>query len=226
MVRFEKRLFRTKGAKVGRVTPCAPPGNGESPSTFAARRGLRALPERGRRAIIGAKNPYPIFGPLAQTFANRIHQNIMRLLFQFVMIAEPMIVKVSLPMHAMLSCHELLPVPDRGFHPRLARERKNGMQMVRHQQTQTAVPEERIMIVFHRREDRVTNTRPAQLIFSHWDTLDGDEEPTAGRHALWDFVRELFADWQIHAPSVMNGYFPEQMLKVGRVTPCAPLGKW
>ena len=66
------------------------------------------------------------------------------------MIAEAMIKKVALPIYAVLSGHILLPVLDRRFHSRFARKRKDGVQMIRHEQAQAAMPDKLLVVVFHR----------------------------------------------------------------------------
>jgi len=49
---------------------------------------------------------------LAQSFANRIHQDVAGFLFQFVMVAQAMIEEIALPIDTMFSCNELFPVLD------------------------------------------------------------------------------------------------------------------
>ncbi len=50
------------------------------------------------------------------------------------MVAQAVIEKIALPIHAMLSGDELFPVLDGVFHSRFARERNDRMQMIRHKQ--------------------------------------------------------------------------------------------
>ena len=113
----------------------------------SARRGLRALPT-WRRSVVWAINPHPILGSLAQSFANRIHQDVASFLFEFVMIAQPVIEKIALPIHAMFSSDELFPVLERCRHSRFAWERHDSMQMIRHQDAQAAMPDESLVIEF------------------------------------------------------------------------------
>jgi hypothetical protein len=75
-----------------------------------------------------ATNPHPILGSLAQSFANRIHQDVASFLFEFVMIAQPVIEKIALPIHAMFSSDEFFPVLDGRCHSWLTRERNNRVQ--------------------------------------------------------------------------------------------------
>ena len=78
---------------------------------------LPALPARWW-AIVWPIDPYPIFCSLAQPFPNRIHENVTRFLFEFVMIPQAVIEKIALSFHAMFSGNELLPVFDSRLHPR------------------------------------------------------------------------------------------------------------
>jgi hypothetical protein len=57
--------------------------------------------------------------------------------------------KIALPIHAMFSSDELLPVLDGPLHSRLARERYTGVQMIRHKQTKAAMPDESLAVEFH-----------------------------------------------------------------------------
>jgi len=68
------------------------------------------------------------------------------------MVAESMIEEVTLPVHAAFSCHIFFPVLDRRAHSRLARERKDGVQMIRHEQTEAAMPNVLLVIILHCRQ--------------------------------------------------------------------------
>ena len=57
--------------------------------------------------------------------------------------------KVALPIYAVLSGHILLPVLDLRFHSRFARKREDAVQMIRHEQTQAAMPDKLLVVVFH-----------------------------------------------------------------------------
>ena len=113
------------------------------------------------------------------------------------MIPQAVIEKIALPLHAMLSGNELLPVLDGRLHSTW--EGNDRMQMIRHQQTQAAVPDESLVIELHGGEHSVAGIGSAQLILAARDAVDGDEEPTAVGHPLWHCVRQLFANAQIHA---------------------------
>jgi hypothetical protein len=155
-----------------------------------------------RRAVIRTINPRPILRSLAQRFADRIHQDITGLLFQFVMVAQAVIEEIALPVHAMMSSDELLPVLDSRLHSRFTRERNNRMQMIRHEQAQAAMPEQFFMVKFHRGKHRGASVLTAQLVFARQYAADGDKEPTAVIDPLWNGVRQLFAAGQSHAWSV------------------------
>ena len=85
-----------------------------------------------RQPVTRTINPYPILRSLAQSFANRIHQDVAGFLFQFVMVAQAVVEEITLPTRAMFSANEFLPVLDDRCHSRFARERNNRMQVIRH----------------------------------------------------------------------------------------------
>ena len=64
------------------------------------------------------------------------------------MIAQAVIEKIALPIHAMFSGDELLPILDGRCHSRFTRERDDSVQMIRHKQAQAAVPDESLVIDF------------------------------------------------------------------------------
>ena len=132
------------------------------------------------------------------------------------MIAQAVVEKIPLPIHAILSSDKLFPVLDGGLHSRFTREADNCMQMIRHKQAQTAMPDESFVVEFHSGEHGVASVRAAQLIFTRRQAVDGDKEPTALGHPLRNGVRQLFADGQIHERSVAEGFACGQTQKVGR----------
>src|SRR5439155_4443197 len=85
------------------------------------------LPLR-RRAIVWTINPQPILRSFAQAFADRIHQDVTGFLVQFVMVTQAVIKKIALPIDAMFSGNEFLPVLDRCCHSWFPRERDDSMQ--------------------------------------------------------------------------------------------------
>src|SRR5262245_57224281 len=162
---------------------------------------MPALPLR-RRAVVRTINPRPILCSLAQTFANRIHQDVTGFLVEFVMIAQAVVKKITLRMHAMFSHDELLPVLDSCCHSRFAWERHDCMKMIRHKQAKAAVPGESRVIEFDSSEYGIAGVCATQLVFARRHTVNSDEEPTALGHPLWNCVRQLLADEQVHPPSV------------------------
>src|SRR5947208_16798002 len=95
-----------------------------------------------RGTIVWTIYPQPLLGSLAQSFANRIHQDVAGFLVQFVMIAQPVVEEIALPIHAIFSSNEFFPVLDGCCHSRLAWERDDSMQMIRHKQAQAAMADE------------------------------------------------------------------------------------
>ena len=120
------------------------------------------------------------------------------------MVAEAVIEKIALPIHAMFSSDELFPVLDGVFHSPFPRERNDRMQMIRHKQAQPAMPDESLMVEFHGRQHGIASVCATQLVFSRWHTVDGYKEPTALAHPLRNCVREFLADGQTHARSVIT----------------------
>jgi hypothetical protein len=118
-----------------------------------------------------------ILGSLAQSFANRIHQDVAGFLFEFVMIAQPVVEEIALPIDAMFS---------------------SGVQMIRHKQAQAAMPDESLVIEFHGGEHGVASVCAAQLVFARRHAVDRDKEPAAVGYPLRNCVRQLFADREIH----------------------------
>jgi len=105
--------------------------------------------------------------------------------------------KIALPIHAMISGDEPLPILDGRFHSRFTRERNNRVQMIRHKPAHSALPHESFMVEFHSAEHGVASVSAAELVFALRHAVDGDKEPTALNHPLWNSVRQLFADGQM-----------------------------
>jgi hypothetical protein len=136
------------------------------------------------------------------------------------MVAQAVVEEIALPTHAIFSGDKLLPVFDGHLHSRFARERNNGMQMIRHQQAQPAMPDESLVIEFHGSEYGIASVCAAQLVFTQRHAVDGDKEPTALGHPLWNCVRQLFANGQIHARSVAIPSRCDKREKVGQAVLC------
>src|SRR6516225_9457478 len=150
------------------------------------------------------------------------------------MVAQAVIKKIALPIHAIFFSNELLPVLDGRSHSRFARERNNRMQMIRHQQAEAAVPDESLVIKFHRGEHSIANGRArhaacslwrvragsrTQLVFAPRHTINGDKEPTALGYPLRNCVRRLFARREIHVSSLTRSSLRVKGTKVGRAVP-------
>jgi hypothetical protein len=177
--------------QVGRVTPCAPPVNRDSPGVTEDSPHLN--PAAGW-PIIRAINPPPILRSVAQSFANRIHQNLARFLFQFVVVAQAVIKKIALPINTLISGDEPFPILNGGLHSRLAWKRNNRVQMIRHKQAHTAMPDESLVVELHSGEHGTASVCAAELVFARRHAIDGDKEPTALGYPLWNCVRQRLAD--------------------------------
>ena len=114
------------------------------------------------------------------------------------MVAQAVIEKIALPIHAVFSSHELFPVLNRRFHSRSTRKRNDRVEMIRHKQAKAAMPDESLVIKPHRGKHGVAYGRArhsvragrqAQLVSTRRHAVDGDEEPTALGHPLWNRVR-------------------------------------
>jgi hypothetical protein len=104
------------------------------------------------------------------------------------MISQTVIEKIALPIYAVISSDELLPVLDARFHSRVARERNNRVQMIGHK-AQAAMPDESFVVEFHSSKHGVTSVCAAQLVFAPRHAIDGDKEPTGLGYPLWNCVR-------------------------------------
>jgi hypothetical protein len=95
------------------------------------------------------------------------------------MVAQPVIEKIALPIHTVFSSDKLLPVPDRRLHSAFALKRNNRVQMIRHKHAHTAMPDESLMIKFHRGQHDIASVCVTQLVLARRDAVNGDKEPTA-----------------------------------------------
>jgi hypothetical protein len=77
---------------------------------------------------------------------------------------------------------------------------EDGVQMIRHEQAQPAMPHAFLVVVFHRCEDGIADIRTAQLILAPGHTINSDEKPTAFGDPLRNCVWQLFANGKIHGP--------------------------
>jgi hypothetical protein len=74
--------------------------------------------------------------------------------------------------------------------------------MIGHEQTETAVPDEFVVIMCHRSKHAVAGIRPTELVFCGRHTFDGDEKAAAFGDPLRDGVWQSFPDGQIHEAMV------------------------
>src|SRR5262249_53238730 len=139
------------------------------------------------------------------------------------MVAQAVIEKIALPIHAVFSGDELFPVLDGCCHSRFARERHDRVEMIRHKQAQPAMPYESLVIKFHGLERSVASVCAAQLVFARRHAVDSDKEPTALGHPLRNCMRQLFADREIHVSSLTRSSRGDKREKVGRAVLCTPL---
>ena len=149
------------------------------------------LPIR-RRTIVSTINPHPIFRLLAQSFADRIYKDVAGFLFEFVMIAQPVVEEIALPIDTMFSGDELFPIRDGYCHSRFARERHDRVQMIRHKQAQAVMPDESLVVEPHRGEHGIANVCAAQLVFARRHAVNRDKEPAPRRLPIAELREEAF----------------------------------
>jgi hypothetical protein len=87
------------------------------------------------------------------------------------------------------------------------------MQMIGHEENQSAVPDGGGMIVRYGGKDLVSRSRTAEVIMVARFTIDGDEERTAFGDPLRNGVRETFADrtihgWRVAGKKIARKVFP------------------
>src|ERR1700756_906589 len=114
------------------------------------------------------------------------------------MVAEAMIEEIPLPIHAVFRGHKLLTVFNHCCHSRLAGKRKDGVQMIRHEQAQPAMARALLVVVLHCCQHSIADVGAAQLVLPSWHTVNGDEKPTAVGDPLRNCVWQLLANGKIH----------------------------
>lgn len=80
------------------------------------------------------------------------------------MIAQRLVEEIALPIHAMFSSDELFPILDGRCHSRFTWKRDDCVQMIRHKQTQAAMPDEFLVIEFDGGEHGIASVCAAQLV--------------------------------------------------------------
>jgi hypothetical protein len=99
--------------------------------------------------------PRPLLLTQAEGFPDRIQPDIRRFLLQVVLIADAMIEEISLPWNAKISGLIGLPFPDHFAQRFVVWKAEQGMQVVGHEQEQSAVPSSLHVIEFGRlQQDR------------------------------------------------------------------------
>jgi hypothetical protein len=122
----------------------------------------------------------------------------MRLLFQFMVIAQSVVNKIALPVHFEFSGRKPFSVLYYCRHFIIARKRKNCVHVIRHQKSQTTMPDQFVVVVCKRADQSVAHFRTAQVILSRWHAFDSDKKPAACCHPLRDGVRQFLANGEIH----------------------------
>jgi hypothetical protein len=89
------------------------------------------------------------------------------------MVAQAVIEKIALPIHTVFSSDKLLPIPDGRLHSWFAWKRNDRVQMIRHKQAHTAMPDESLMIKFHRGQHGIASVCAAQLVLARRYAVNG-----------------------------------------------------
>ena len=61
------------------------------------------------------------------------------------------------------------------------------------------MPDESLVVEFHSSEHSLACVCTAQLVFAPWHAVENDKEPTALGHPLWNRMRQLLPNLQLHA---------------------------
>jgi hypothetical protein len=106
------------------------------------------------------------------------------------MVAQAVIEKIALPLLAMLSRDELLPVPDGRF--AFPGSRGNAIIACRRSgisTQQAAMPARSLVVEFHGGEQGIASYCAAELVLARRHAVDGDKELTSLGHPLRNRVR-------------------------------------
>ena len=109
-----------------------------------------------------------------------------------------MIKEVSLPFHFMLCGEKMFPVFHSGFHSRFTWKCNDCMQMIRHEDHQTTMPDQVVVVVRRGGEYGATGRRMNELNRSLGNAVDRDEEETAIGNPLWCVMWQSVAFGSFH----------------------------
>ena len=84
------------------------------------------------------------------------------------------------------------------------------------------MPYQFLVIEFHGGKHGLASVCSTQLVLARRHAIDGNKEPTALGHPLWDCVRQPFADREIHVSSLTRSLRGDKREKVGRAVLCTP----
>ena len=121
-------------------------------------------------------NPRPILHSLAEASAHWVHQDMIDLPLFLVLIAQPVIEEISLPLNPLECREEVLPVCDGLFHSPLLRKSHDRMKMVRHQKHEPAMPGEFVVVMRGGGEHGIADARTTELVPAALLAIDGDEK--------------------------------------------------
>ncbi len=119
-------------------------------------------------------------------------------------VAQAVIEEVALPRDASRTGEEFLPVRNDGFQTGFGWKGDEGMQMIRHEQQQLAMPDKVLMIPGARGKYGLAYFRATKMVLVAGFAIDGDEEQTAFRDPLWDLMWQAVADGESHRGKIMG----------------------
>ncbi|MGO9587051.1 MAG: hypothetical protein ACLP2Y_12715 [Limisphaerales bacterium] len=111
--------------------------------------GAMSLSRRGQRwqSVIGAINPRPVFNSFAQLASNWIVQDVTDFFRLFVVVTQAMVEEITLPDDFFFPRQKPFPVRNCFLHSGFAGKSNDGVKVVRHQQHEPTMPNQRFMIV-------------------------------------------------------------------------------
>lgn len=112
-----------------------------------------------------------------------------------------MVKEIVLPVRAFMHRQIPFPVADNSPHRGILWKRDNGVKVIRHQQHQSAMPFEFVMVEPCGLQSSISPTGVTELVRPTNGTLDRDEKETAFLNPDRHFMRKFFPRCKPHAKS-------------------------
>ena len=120
-------------------------------------------------------NVWPILRVNNQSLAHWVCENVVLLLAQAFVPAEPVIEEIALPFNAKLRGRIMFPITDDLDHLAVWRKREQRMEMIRHQKKDMYPPIAALLAKSYRVEQAGGDRRHAELVLPSGPTVDGDQ---------------------------------------------------